>query len=112
MHVQQSQYNQHGQVVAKDIGTYMNGYKVVVDKSTVPVGTADMVKETILANQKEPIEVDVVSNPEFLKEGTAIKDFMNPDRVVIGSDSEKAAEIMTKIYKTVTRTDKLLFFTI
>jgi len=89
--------------VAKDIGTYMEDYKVVVDKSTVPVGTADMVKKIIKENQKNPIEVDVVSNPEFLKEGAALKDFQNPDRVVIGSDSEKAKEIMDKIYGAVAR---------
>ena len=79
--------------VAKDIGTYMNGYKVVVNKSTVPVGTAQLVMDIIKENQKEPIDFDVVSNPEFLREGEAINDFMIPDRVVIGVDSEKARKI-------------------
>ena len=92
--------------VAKDIGTYMQDYKVVVDKSTVPVGTADMVKQIIKQNQKQDIEVDVVSNPEFLREGSAIKDFQNPDRVVIGSDSAKAKEIMDRIYSAVARTGR------
>ncbi len=90
--------------VAKDIGTYMKSYKVIVDKSTVPVGTAEMVKKTIQENQQEPIKVDVVSNPEFLKEGSAIKDFMNADRIVIGTDSEKAKKQMEKLYKTYVRT--------
>lgn len=97
--------------VAEDIGKNMQEYKVVVDKSTVPVGTADMVKETILASQKNPIEVDVISNPEFLREGSAIKDFMNPDRVVIGSDSEKAKEIMDEIYRAVSRTGRPILHT-
>jgi UDPglucose 6-dehydrogenase len=97
--------------VAKDIGENMTDYKVIIDKSTVPVGTAEMVKKIVKESQKEPIEFDVVSNPEFLKEGCAIKDFINPDRVVIGSDSEKAKEIMTNIYKSITRTDKPILHT-
>jgi len=97
--------------VAKDIGTYMNEYKVIVDKSTVPVGTAELVKSIIKENQETPIEFDVVSNPEFLKEGSAIKDFQNPDRIVIGSDSEKAKNIMDSIYKSITRANKPLLHT-
>jgi len=97
--------------VAKDIGTYMEDYKVIVDKSTVPVGTAEMVKKTIKDAQKKDIEVDVVSNPEFLREGSAIKDFQNPDRVVIGSDSEKAKQIMDKIYRAVARTGRPVLHT-
>ncbi len=87
--------------VAKSIGQMMQGYLVIVDKSTVPVGTAEKVKATV---QKEldargvDIKFDVVSNPEFLKEGAAIKDFMKPDRVVIGADSEKAMDIMRDLY--------------
>ena len=91
--------------VAKDIGKYMDHYMVVVDKSTVPVGTADKVKETIrkeLEKRGEDIEFDVVSNPEFLKEGAAIADFMKPDRVVIGSDSQKAMDIMKELYRPFT----------
>jgi len=97
--------------VAKSIGKYMNNYKVIVDKSTVPVGTAQMVAELIRNNQSEPIEFDVVSNPEFLREGEAINDFMVPDRVVIGADSEKARKIMEGIYKGITRTNKPIMFT-
>ena len=97
--------------VAKDIGTYMNGYKVVVNKSTVPVGTAQLVMDIIKENQKEPIDFDVVSNPEFLREGEAINDFMIPDRVVIGVDSEKARKIMESIYKGISRTDRPIMFT-
>ncbi|TKJ17357.1 UDP-glucose 6-dehydrogenase [Candidatus Woesearchaeota archaeon B3_Woes] len=97
--------------VAKDIGKYMNDYKVIVNKSTVPVGTGELVKNIIKKNQKEQIEFDVVSNPEFLKEGTSIKDFMVPDRIVIGSDSDKAKSIMGKIYEPVARTGKPIFYT-
>jgi len=84
--------------VAADIGRYMNGYKVIVDKSTVPVGTGQMVKEVVSENQSTKINFDVVSNPEFLREGSAIGDFMRPDRVVIGAESEQAAAIMKDIY--------------
>ncbi len=91
--------------VAKDIGKYMNDYKVVIDKSTVPVGTADKVRNTIQAEidkRAKDIKFDVVSNPEFLKEGAAIVDFMKPNRVVIGADSEKAMEIMKELYRPFT----------
>jgi UDPglucose 6-dehydrogenase len=87
--------------VAKSIGTKMQKRLVVVDKSTVPIGTADKVKATIqqeLDSRATQIEFDVVSNPEFLKEGAAIADFMKPDRVVIGSDSEYATEKMKQLY--------------
>ena len=89
-----------GQVraVAADIGRFMNGYKVIVDKSTVPVGTGQMVKEVVSENQSAKVNFDVVSNPEFLREGSAIGDFMRPDRVVIGAESEQAAAIMKDIY--------------
>ncbi|MBU0628855.1 MAG: UDP-glucose/GDP-mannose dehydrogenase family protein [Nanoarchaeota archaeon] len=97
--------------VAKDIGKYINSYKVIVDKSTVPVGTADRVKEIISENQEKKIDFDVVSNPEFLREGKAIKDFFNPDRVVIGVDSDKAKKVMTSLYKPLERTDKPIIFT-
>jgi len=81
---------------AKTIGESLNGYKVIVDKSTVPVGTADKVRATIAALTKHSF--DVVSNPEFLKEGAAIEDFLKPDRIVIGADSEKAFQVMDKLY--------------
>ena len=88
--------------VAKSIAKAMNGYKVIVDKSTVPVGTAQRVSEIIKANTKH--DFDVVSNPEFLKQGDAVNDFLSPDRVVIGSDSHKATQIMTEIYSPFFRT--------
>jgi UDPglucose 6-dehydrogenase len=90
--------------VAKSIGQHMNGYKVIVNKSTVPVGTADRVREEVSRYSKE--EFAVVSNPEFLKEGAAITDFMKPDRVVIGTDDENAAEIMRNLYAPFVRTGK------
>lgn len=87
--------------VAKSIGQYLEGYTVIVDKSTVPVGTADKVKAVIQAEldkRNSDIKFDVVSNPEFLKEGAAIDDFMYPDRVVVGADSDKALNIMHELY--------------
>lgn len=87
--------------VAKNIGKYMNDYKVIVDKSTVPVGTGKLVRETIqkeLDERKLDFEFDIVSNPEFLREGKAVGDCLRPDRVVIGTESEKAKEIMKKVY--------------
>src|SRR5262249_18916532 len=88
--------------VARQIGKAMNGYKVVVDKSTVPVGTADRVRETIKKETSHPFSV--VSNPEFLKQGAAIDDFMKPDRVVIGADDQRSGEIMKELYAPFTRT--------
>jgi UDPglucose 6-dehydrogenase len=80
----------------------MNGYKVIINKSTVPVGTADKVAKIIKENTK--FDFDVVSNPEFLKQGNAVDDFLSPDRVVIGSDSDKATLIMQEIYSPFFRT--------
>ena len=97
--------------VAKAVGKYMNGYKIVVNKSTVPVGTADLVKRLIQENQTEEIPFDVVSNPEFLREGAAVKDFENPDRVIIGAESKKAQDIMTSLYRSVARTDRPIILT-
>ena len=88
--------------VATDVGTHMDGYKIIVDKSTVPVGTADKVRKTIAAQLEkrgETFEFDVVSNPEFLKEGSAIEDFMKPDRVIIGTDNVRTAELMKELYE-------------
>ena len=96
---------------AKTIGRYMNSYKIVVNKSTVPVGTADLVKKIIEQNLQEKIEFDVVSNPEFLREGAAVKDFENPDRIVIGTDSKKAEEIMASLYRSRARTDRPIMVT-
>lgn len=86
--------------VANDIGEMMTSYKVIVNKSTVPVGTADKVRATIAA--KTSVEFDVVSNPEFLREGFAVEDSMNPSRVVVGSSSEKAKGFMSKVYQPFT----------
>ena len=88
--------------VARKIGDLMNGYKVVVNKSTVPVGTADRVKEII--SKQTRYEFDVVSNPEFLKEGAAVNDFMKPDRIVIGTRSERALAMMQDLYAPFIRT--------
>ena len=88
--------------VARTIGAHMNKYVLVVTKSTVPVGTANKVKAVIqdeLDKRKVNIDFDVASNPEFLKEGTAIKDFMSPDRVVVGVESERAKDLMSKLYR-------------
>ena len=88
--------------VARDVGRHMSSYKVVVDKSTVPVGTADKVRAAIaaeLAARGADIPFSVVSNPEFLKEGAAIGDFMRPDRIVLGVDDERAADVMRRLYE-------------
>jgi UDPglucose 6-dehydrogenase len=107
---------QHVLGVARVIGREMEGFKIIVDKSTVPVGTADRVREVILEEQGKrgvSIEFDVVSNPEFLKEGAAIDDFMKPDRVVIGTDNVRTAEIMKEIYAPFMRkTNRLIIMDI
>jgi UDPglucose 6-dehydrogenase len=91
--------------VARTIGEHMNDYKVVVTKSTVPVGTADKVRGAVqesLDKRHTRVEFDMVSNPEFLKEGAAIADFMRPDRVVIGTDSDRATELLRSLYEPFT----------
>ena len=88
--------------VARDIGRAMHGYTVIVDKSTVPVGTSRKVRDVVRRETTHPFSV--VSNPEFLKQGAAIDDFMRPDRVVIGAEDPRAAEIMVELYKPYTRT--------
>jgi len=94
--------------VANDIGEMMTEYKVIVNKSTVPVGTADKVRNVIASKTKIPF--DVVSNPEFLREGFAVEDSMNPARVVVGSSSETAKDIMAKIYQPFTNTGVPIIF--
>ena len=97
--------------VAKSIGQHMKDYMVVVDKSTIPVGTAEKVKSTIqveLDKRNLNLKFDMVSNPEFLKEGAAVNDFMHPDRVVIGVDSQKAMNIMQELYAPFMKTNDRL----
>jgi len=102
--------------VASEIGKNLETYAVIVDKSTVPVGTADKVRDAV---QKEldlrgvDIDFDVVSNPEFLKEGAALADFMKPDRIIVGADTEKARKLMQRVYAPFSRNrDKLLFMSV
>ncbi len=94
--------------VADQLGHLMDDYKVIVDKSTVPVGTADKVKEAIAKNAR--VQFSVVSNPEFLREGFAVDDFMKPDRVVIGTSDEKARKIMESLYKPFVRQGNPIIF--
>jgi UDPglucose 6-dehydrogenase len=93
---------QHVLSVAREIAKAMNGYKVVVDKSTVPVGTSEKVREVIRRETTHPFSV--VSNPEFLKQGAAVEDFLKPDRVVIGAEDPRATELMLELYSPFTRT--------
>lgn len=100
--------------VARTIGKHMKKYVLVVTKSTVPVGTAQKVKAAIqdeLQKRHEDIPFDVASNPEFLKEGSAIKDFMSPDRIIVGVESERAKELMDKLYKPFTLNNYRTIFT-
>ncbi|HEX7486945.1 MAG TPA: UDP-glucose/GDP-mannose dehydrogenase family protein [Vicinamibacterales bacterium] len=93
---------QHVLGVAREVARAMNGYKVIVNKSTVPVGTAERVREIIRRETTHPFSV--VSNPEFLKQGAAVDDFMKPDRVVIGAEDPRATQMMTELYAPFTRT--------
>src|SRR5690554_3106861 len=99
---------QHVEAVARQIGDNMNGYKVIVDKSTVPVGTADIVQRLIA--ERTDHEFSVVSNPEFLKEGAAVQDFLKPDRVVIGTEDERARKVMSRLYAPFQRTSERIIF--
>ena len=94
--------------VAEQLGNLITDYKVVVDKSTVPVGTAEKVKEAISKNAK--VDFSVVSNPEFLREGFAVSDFLKPDRVVIGTSDERAQKVMERLYKPFVRQGNPIYF--
>ncbi|MEJ2602757.1 MAG: UDP-glucose/GDP-mannose dehydrogenase family protein [Gammaproteobacteria bacterium] len=96
----------HVLAVAASIGEHMKEYRIIVDKSTVPVGTADKVRERVAAVLQQrgvPLEFDVVSNPEFLKEGAAVNDFLKPDRIVVGTDNPRTAELLKALYEPFTR---------
>ncbi|MBI2439615.1 MAG: UDP-glucose/GDP-mannose dehydrogenase family protein [Candidatus Moranbacteria bacterium] len=109
--------------VAETFGKNLNGYKILVNKSTVPVGTADKCRDIVLhvgkgklarnvsRNNAGGLEFDIVSNPEFLREGAAIKDFLNPDRVVVGVSSDRAKEVMEKIYRPIARAGRPVMVT-
>ena len=94
--------------VADELGKIMTTYKVIVDKSTVPVGTADQVREAVAAHAN--VDFDVVSNPEFLREGFAVDDFMKPDRIVVGCSSERGRQMMEELYKPYVRQGNPLLF--
>ncbi len=102
---------QYVHAVAEAFGKNLNGYKILVNKSTVPVGTADRVRDIVTHASKGKYEFDIVSNPEFLREGAAIKDFLNPDRVVVGVATERAKEIMEKIYRPIARAGRPVIVT-
>ncbi len=97
--------------VAKDIASCMNSYKVIVVKSTVPPGTCSSIKELIASSQKSRMAFDIVSNPEFLREGEAVNDFMVPDRIVVGIDSDASKKIMLDIYKPIERIGRPILIT-
>jgi len=103
---------QHVLAVARSIGQHMNEYRIIVDKSTVPVGTADRVRAATLAEleqRQQNLEFDVVSNPEFLKEGAAVNDFMKPDRIIIGTDNPRTTELLRELYAPFNRNrDRLI----
>lgn len=94
--------------VADDLGPILADYTVIIDKSTVPVGTSDKVREAIAKNAK--VDFDVVSNPEFLREGVAVEDFMKPDRVVIGTQSDRAKDLMSRLYAPLVRQGNPIIF--
>ena len=96
--------------VARAIGAALTGYAVIVTKSTVPVGTADQVREAVQSALTRDVQFDVVSNPEFLKEGAAVEDFMRPDRVVVGTDSERAQDVMAELYEPFSHVREKLMF--
>lgn len=97
------------EAAAREIAKHMNGYKIIVNKSTVPVGTADLVKSVIRQERSDSVAFDVVSNPEFLKEGAAVQDCLKPDRIIIGANASKPIEVLKEIYAPFTLNhDRLL----
>jgi UDPglucose 6-dehydrogenase len=104
---------QHVLAVAREIGRHLDRHALVVDKSTVPVGTAERVRTAIqeqLDRRKATLEFDVVSNPEFLKEGAAVEDFMRPDRIIVGVDNDRARELMQELYTPFNRNHQRVLF--
>jgi len=102
---------QHVLAVAEAIGRHMEDYRVIVDKSTVPVGTADKVRvkiQEMLDGRRAELEFDVVSNPEFLKEGAAVEDFMKPDRIIVGTDNPRVTELLRLLYEPFNRSRERL----
>ena len=102
---------QYVMAVAREFGQHLNGYKVFVNKSTVPVGTGEEVRRIIAKESGRQYEFDVVSNPEFLREGAAVKDFLEPDRIAIGVENERARKVMEEVYEPLTRKGYPLFVT-
>ncbi|MBI4127245.1 UDP-glucose/GDP-mannose dehydrogenase family protein [Candidatus Peregrinibacteria bacterium] len=102
---------QYVRAVAKSVGQHLNGYKVFVNKSTVPVGTSDEVAKIMREASKGLHPFDVVDNPEFLREGSAVKDFLNPDRIVCGVESTRASALLEKLYSPLVRAGRPLLFT-
>ena len=94
--------------VAEDLGPLLEDYTIIVDKSTVPVGTGELVRQKVALNAK--VDFDVVSNPEFLREGVAVEDFMKPDRVVVGVESQRGREVMEKLYGPYVRQGNPIIF--
>src|SRR6478736_7003546 len=88
--------------VARSVSGAINGYKVVVEKSTVPVYTSDWIRKILLRNAAAPDSFDIASNPEFLREGTAVTDFLYPDRIVVGADNERCASLLREVYEPLT----------
>ena len=102
---------QYVREVARQFGQYLNGYKVFVNKSTVPVGTGEEMRKIIAEESGRKYEFDVVSNPEFLREGSAVKDFLEPDRIAIGVENERARKVMEEVYEPLTSKGYPLFVT-
>ena len=97
--------------VVKSVSQYMDGYKLIIEKSTVPVNTHKWIENIINESLSKPIEFDIASNPEFLKEGTSIYDFMNPNRIIVGVESKKAEDVFKKLYEPFIRKGHFLFIT-